>query len=113
MSAGADGLMTDAILIVTPETLEAKAEEVSGYIGKMKAECDKLQSFVNATTGYWIGEAGDAYRKKYMEYEPEIDNMFRRLTEHVTDLQKMANVYADTEAAAMEIAESLPADAII
>lgn len=104
---------SDVSFTVTPERMYTEADEVLRNIQKMKVEFDKIQATVNKTKGYWIGEAGELYRTKYFEKEPEIEEIFKRMMEHVTDLKQMAAVYSEAENIAQEVAESLPSDVIL
>ncbi len=106
-------MLGDVTLVVTPEALCAQAVSVSKEINSMQNEFNTVAGIVSRTKGYWIGEAGDAYRKRYAEYKPELEEIFKRLREYVTDLEKMAGVYEAAEAAAGKIAEELPADIIL
>lgn len=105
-------LGNDATLKVTPEAMRQKATAVDHHIAKIQQEFETIRVLIDRTKGYWIGEAGDIHRKKYKEYDPDIEQILKRLREHVQDLNKMADVYADTEREVQEIAESLPADVI-
>ncbi|MBQ8982070.1 MAG: WXG100 family type VII secretion target [Lachnospiraceae bacterium] len=105
-------LGNDAKLKVTPEVMRQKATAVDQHITKIQNEFESIRLLIDRTKGYWIGEAGDAHRKKYKEYDPDIEQILKRLREHVRDLNQMAGVYADTEHEVREIAESLPADVI-
>lgn len=105
---------SDLSFTVTPEALYTKSEQVLTAINSMKSEFDGIKSIMNKTASYWIGDAGDAYRKSYKEQEPEIDTIFKRLMEHVTDLNQIAGQYVQAEQKAQALAqESLPADVIV
>lgn len=104
---------SDLSFTVTPEILYSKSEQVLTLINNMKGEFDGIKSIMNKTASYWIGEAGDTYRKHYNKQEPEIDTIFKRLMEHVTDLNQIAGQYVEAENKAEQIAESLPADVIV
>ena len=100
-------------LTVTPEVLASQASVVSRNIQQMKAYFGQMDSLVNKTSGYWIGAAGDSHRERYQKLQPDVEVIFKRLTEYVTDLQKMANVYAEAESYAVQVAEELPSDVIV
>ena len=106
-------LLGSATVVVTPEALYTQAEAVAKRISSMQAQFDAVSSAVSGTSSYWVGDAGDAYRAVYEERKPEIEEIFKRLSEFVTDLEKIAGVYEETESAVTEIAEDLPADVII
>ncbi|MCC8168719.1 MAG: WXG100 family type VII secretion target [Clostridiales bacterium] len=100
-------------LVVTPEALYTQAEAVAKRISSMQTQFDEIEAAVSGTSAYWVGDAGDAHRAAYEERLPEIEEIFKRLSEFVTDLEQIAGVYEETEKAVTEIAEDLPADVII
>lgn len=112
MSSTTNSSMGSAVIKVTPEVLIQKAEVVKGKISTMQTAFTNMMNTVSKSNSYWVGDAGDAHRKVYKEYEPEITEIFNRLTEHVTDLNAMAGVYSEAEKAVAEVAESLPTDLI-
>ncbi|WP_349943932.1 WXG100 family type VII secretion target [Lacrimispora sp. BS-2] len=97
---------------VTPEVLNAKANEVSSLIKKVRMEFDNLNTSINRTKTYWIGEAGDAHRKAYEDQKTNIDEIIRRLEEHPRDLVSIARTYTDAELEIEEYISSLPSDLI-
>nr|WP_288827933.1 WXG100 family type VII secretion target [uncultured Clostridium sp.] len=97
---------------VTPEVLNSKANEVSSLIKKVRMEFEHLNTSINRTKAYWIGEAGDAHRKVYEDQKPGIDEILRRLEEHPRDLVSIAQTYTDTELEIKEYISSLPSDLI-
>lgn len=100
-------------LTVEPDILLSQARAADSSINKMKNIFTELESIVNGTNSYWIGEAGDAHRQIYQGKKEEISDIFARLKEDVCDLQQMASLYAATENEVTEIANDLPADVII
>ncbi len=114
--AGLYGLLGGNILSslkVTPEVMQSKASVVLKHVREMQIQFQNLENSVNRTKNYWIGEAGDAHRAYYSSRKEEIEEIFARLNEDVTDLQKMAAVYAQTEMETEEMAEALPSDVIV
>lgn len=99
-------------LTVDPDVMVAKANAVQGRIREMQASFSALENTVNKTKNYWIGEAGDAHREFYTKQKSNIDEIFKRLTEDVSDLHQMAAVYSSTEQQVADIAEDLPSDVI-
>ena len=111
---GKGNLGSGAQLKVTPAQLQSKSNSVSKISNSMKNEYASLKNIIDRTSGYWIGDGGNAHRSKFSEQNSDVDEMFRRIQEHVTDLQVMAGVYIDTEQSIVsQIQESLPADVII
>lgn len=110
----ARGLGNNVQLKVTPEELKAKSTSVSKIVTQMKREYDNLNSIISKTGSYWTGDGGNSHRGKFSEQKDDVDEMFRRINEHIVDLEKMAGVYTSTETAIKtEIGDVLPSDVII
>lgn len=112
MSKTTGAAMGNTIIKVSPEALVQKAEVVEGKISTMETKFTNMNNIISKSSTYWGGNAGDAHRKVYKEYVPEITEIFKRLTEHVKDLNAMAGVYSAAESTVKEIEESLPTNLI-
>lgn len=97
---------------VNTAVLNDKAQTVSKSISNMANCFEQLERIISRTSYYWIGEAGDLHRKIYQENKQQIDEMFRRLKEHPTDLMTIAQTYATTEQMVQSLASELPGDII-
>lgn len=107
------GLGGNALLKVTPSDLQTKSSSVSKLVHQMKMQYDSLQKTISSSNSYWIGDGGNAYRSKFREQAADVDEMFRRINEHIVDLEKMAGVYTQTEEKVKaQIQSDLPADVI-
>lgn len=105
--------ITGAVEIkVTPSDLRNKASLVRTEVGKMKEALDDLETKLNATSSYWIGEAGDLHRKLYQDEKPNVENMISTLLEHTTDLEAIADQYEGVEREVTAISESLDTNAL-
>ncbi|MBO5030829.1 MAG: WXG100 family type VII secretion target [Lachnospiraceae bacterium] len=100
------------ILKVTPEQLLTKAQTTRNNISNLTAGFERIGSVVEQTKNYWIGDAGDLYRRIYIEESGQIQEMLARLLEHPSDLEKIAKNYMDVEDTVEEIALELPGDII-
>jgi WXG100 family type VII secretion target len=100
-------------LKVTPEVLHTKAEVVNTKVSSMTKEFGKMNTLIARSNSYWVGKAGEVHRKTYQEKQPDIEEIFKRLSEHVTELHQMATVYMNAEKTIKEVAEALPNDIII
>ena len=96
-----------AQIVVSTEALLSQASTVEGLIKRVSAGFDTMKQKINNTNSYWIGEAGDVHRQKYISQQQTIDEIIRRLTENVTDLRAMAGVYEQAERSAEAEAEAL------
>ena len=99
-------------LKVDPEVLRAQSSTVENERKKMQGYFEDLRSVIEGSSGYWIGEAGDAHRKLYLSRIGKVEEMLARYQEHVRDLQIMAGVYTEAEAKATSQAEALPASTL-
>ena len=97
---------------VTPEVLLAKADEVSGEIGRMSNAFDTLTAVMARTKHYWIGEAGDLHRSLYEEQREAASNMLQRWRELPADLQLIAQTYTTAENEAKTLTGMLTSDVI-
>lgn len=84
-------------LKVTPDQLKQKSQEVSEAIIQMKTDFARLNAAISATHSYWIGQAGEAHRKLYLNQTGEVDEILKQLGEYPTDLLKMAGIYTNAE----------------
>ena len=100
-------------LLVEPDALRQKASMAEKKIQAMQTVFEEMETTVNRTNNYWIGEAGDAHREYFTSKKPDIEEMFKRLTEHVRELNQMASVYSNVEKEVTQLAQDLPADVII
>lgn len=102
----------EVVLKVTPEQLQAKAQETKNNISQLKTVFDNIGGIMARTQNYWIGEAGDLHRRLYTDETDQIQEMFARLSEHPADLEQIARTYLDVEDAVENIAMELPGDVI-
>jgi len=103
---------SDLSFTVDPEELYNAASSLQQEIDYIKRQFAAMDQAVNKSAGFWIGDAGDKYRKVYKEQVKEADRMFRRLMEHVTDLREIAGVYVNKENESVGLAQQLPSDVI-
>lgn len=94
-------------LLVEPKVLAAQAGEVERLVTLMKNGFDDLERYVRNTNSYWVGEAGNVHREKYINMKPNIEQAIKRLNEHVNDLRVMAGIYEEAENAANMEAQGL------
>lgn len=100
-------------LLVEPMALQQKSVTTAEKISKMKKAFEELSVTVNKTNNYWVGEAGDAHREFFNSSKPEIEEIFKRLSEHSRELGEMAAVYMNVEREVTQISEDLPSDVIV
>ena len=98
---------------VSTEQLIRAADSVNVIINEMRAAYDEMNSIVSGTSYYWRGTAGDAKRKMYYDKRETAEQLLKFLSPYPTDLLKMAGVYAESEAANVQLPASLSSDIII
>lgn len=100
-------------LKVTPEILAAKSSETANQVKAMREHMDQLQTLVDKTRAYWIGEAADKHRQMYCDLQEDTEKILDRLGEHPMDLVEIAKRYADVELKIQQAVEELPGDVIV
>ena len=103
----------EGILNVTPEKLQATANEFSGKgttIGQLTAQ---MTDIVMSLASAWEGEAATTYTTKFRQLDDDIQKMIKMIQEHASDLNEMAQVYIDAERLNVEEASGLPGDIIV
>ncbi|MBQ0028684.1 MAG: hypothetical protein KBS96_08805 [Lachnospiraceae bacterium] len=105
-------IVGDVQLKVRTEVLREKSANVKTEIAKMNQYLDELETRLEGTKGYWIGEAGDLHRKLYKEQKDNVAFMMKRLAEHPEDLILIADRYDNIERENTSIGLGLPGDAI-
>lgn len=98
----------DAKLLVTPEQLSQTASAFGTSATQVKALHDSMIQKVNNLSNVWIGAAADTYRSKFSALQKSMDKINQMITEHVTDLNSMADEYSAAETAATSLADELP-----
>lgn len=109
----ASSAYSDLSFTVTPRELYSAAENLQGQIDYIKRQFAAMEQSINKSTSFWIGDAGDKYRKVYKEQVKEADRMFQRLMEHAADLREIAGVYVSKESEAVQLTAQLPPDVIV
>lgn len=102
--------MADFTLKVETTVLRATASEVSGLTRTLQNDFDELQNCVRKTSRYWLGAAGDQYRREFDAEKKETSELLTLLRKYPTDLLAMAGVYEDVERAITENTGALPSN---
>lgn len=105
-------IIGDVHIKVNSAVLNSKAQMVSKSIKNMANCFEQLETIINRTSYYWIGEAADMHRKTYQDQKPQIEEMMKRLREHPNDLMSIAQTYDIADAAVQSVAAELPGDVI-
>lgn len=98
----------EGTLLVTPDKLQEKASSFQSKATQVKTLHDNMITKVNSLSSSWTGEAAEAYNTKFTALQTSMDKIFAMITEHVTDLNTMAEQYMTAETAAQSAANDLP-----
>jgi len=102
----------DITLKVQPDVLISKAGELGNEKSSVMNLMDQAKSDINSLTGVWKSEAADEFQNRFKQVYDDIDNMLAIVSEHISDLNEVANVYSTAEKSAKSIAEGLPTDGV-
>ncbi len=98
---------------VSTEVMITKAAEVEDKVENMRKRLEEMEDIIVGTRTYWIGEAGDLHRDKYISRKDEISEILQRLAEHPVNLRTVAQqIYGGLINENKEIIVNLPGDAI-
>lgn len=89
--------MADFKVKVDTSVLQTTAAEVINLTRALQNDFDELQNCVRQTSRYWVGAAGDQYRREFDAEKKETSELLTLLGKYPTDLLSMAGVYGDVE----------------
>ncbi|MDO4617060.1 MAG: WXG100 family type VII secretion target [Lachnospiraceae bacterium] len=104
--------MDEIRIKASSQALYTGADEVQKTVTDLKNRFSVIETAVTGSTGYWIGDAGDAHREAYNDMKGTVDDILNRLAEHAADLKLMAAGYEEAEGSTQEMASGLPEDVI-
>jgi WXG100 family type VII secretion target len=97
---------------VTPTVLKQKADDVRNRISNLSNLFSELETEINNTQSYWLGEAGELHRKAYSDQKSNLEEMIQRLKEHPVDLLQISGNYETAEQTIQESVAALQDNAI-
>ena len=75
---------------------------------------NQMTTLVNSLTGaIWSGDAANAYKSKFNGLQDDIVRMLNMINEHVTDLNTMAQGYANADTQSVGATNDLAMDVIV
>lgn len=104
--------MADFVIKVDTEVLRTTASEISGLTKALQDDFDEMQNCVRQTNRYWIGAAGDQYRREFNAEKEEVSELLALLSKYPTDLLSMAGVYDNAEQKNVQRIDVLPSDTL-
>lgn len=102
--------MADFQMKVETSVLKSTAAEVRSLTRTLQEDFDALQVQVRQTSRYWIGQAGDQYRREFDSQKQETSEILTLLRKYPDDLLSMAGIYDRTETVNVQSAAVLPSD---
>lgn len=103
----------EGILRVTPEQLEAAANEFSAKGTSAGNLTSQMMQLIEGLNRVWEGEAASAYMTRFRQLDKDIQRMIRMIQEHAEDLNEMAGIYRNAETGNQELAAGLSGDVIV
>lgn len=97
-------------IVVNPEKLVNLSLELKQKVNELSQKFERLNNIAEQTERYWLGTAGDYYRKLYKCYTEDEENLIKRFRTHSENLAKIAANYIDKERLIIQNAEALPGD---
>lgn len=104
--------MADITLKVTPDVLRDTAGQVRTTVGQLRNGLDDAKSLVERSRFYWMGQAGDKYRRSFVARRTEAQELLDRLGKYPSDLLQMAQIYDQAESTNVQDAGKLSTDII-
>lgn len=104
--------MTNITLKVEPAQLSAKADELNNQKSQVMNLAEEARGQIASLTGIWTSEAATEYQNKYSKVQNDVENVLAIISEYVSDLKDISNIYATAERQAKSAAEGLPEDGV-
>jgi WXG100 family type VII secretion target len=105
--------MADITLRVSPDVLNAKADEMNGQKTTILQIMEQAKQEITSLTGTWRSAAADEFQNRFRQIYDDIDNMLAVASEHISDIKEAAQIYTTAEQAAKLAAEGLPTDGVM
>ncbi len=100
------------ILKVNPETLLAKANEISTEKNNINGTLEEIKSQLKSLPAGWKSEGSDTFQNKFNQTYDDIESVLLIITEHISDLTEISNLYRTAESTTKAKSESLPTDGV-
>ncbi len=105
-------LVVEDKIMVDPELLVTRNAELQKKVNSLSGQFERLNSLMQNTEKYWLGEAGTYHRKMYSDSIEVQEMLLKELKENVRDIEQIAENYKTTEMKLVQETESLPGDII-
>ena len=105
-------LVVENRIIVDPELLISRNAELQKKVNALSGQFERMNSLMQNTEKYWLGEAGNYHRKMYTDSVTMEEQLLNELKEYARDIDQIAENYKTTEMKLVQEAECLPGDVI-
>ena len=103
---------SEMVLKVSVEQLEQWIGNLEKRVTSMEA-CFQTMKETAANSGiYWMGEAGEAHRNTFLEYEDDCEEVISRVRQEAEKLRVILENYLGVIIDTVRIAQDLPLDLI-
>ncbi len=102
----------DITLKVQPEVLTSKTNEIASERTTISSLMDQAKAEITSLNGVWESPAAEEYQSRFRQIYDDIESVIGVVSEHISDLYEIANIYTTAEKAAQSQAESLPVDGV-
>jgi WXG100 family type VII secretion target len=80
---------------VEPGILKEKAEDTYAKIRNFGDILNEMQQEAKSSSGYWVGEAGDAFRTSFLKKKQELDDILASFQDYPKRLLDYAGIYSE------------------
>ncbi len=94
-------------LKVSPEELQAAAEEFGDRGNRIAVLMNEMISVMNSVGEYWEGETSLTYTNKFKNLQEDINKVNSIIQSHVEELKTMSDQYKKLENHTKEISEGV------
>lgn len=82
---------------VSTQTLKNTASNFGSTASKIRSYTTQMMSTVQGLNGKWTGEAQASFWRKFSALQEDMNQIFNKIQEHVSDLNEMARLYENAE----------------
>ncbi len=95
------------VLKVTPEELQATANQFKGYQGNLQTAYLQMSDAVRSLDTSWNGEANEQFKAQFDAMYKNLSQTEQKMTDAVDELMKANEIYTQAEAAIKSAIDAL------
>lgn len=103
---------SEMILKVSPEQLETFIGGLEKRVTYIEDCFQTMKETAANSLSYWQGDAGEAHRSAFLDYQDDCDEVIARVREEFADMQQILENYIGVIIETKRIAQELPLDLI-